>query len=106
MVTLDELNKLDIRIGTIISAQKVEGTDKLIHFEVDFGKERRSIVSGIAQYYDTSMLVGKQMPFIINLEPRTLRGITSQGMIFAVSMPESIALLMPDKTVPSGAVVR
>ncbi len=106
MISIDDFSKLEIKIGTILSAEKIENADKLLKLEVDFGEEKRTIVSGIAQFYKPEDLVGKQCPFIINLEPRMLRGIESQGMILAADVDSSSVLMHPDKEVPAGTKVR
>ncbi len=98
--------KLDIRIGTIISCEKVEDADKLLRLEVDFGSEKRQIISGVALVYTPDQLVGKQCPFIVNLEPRVIRGLESQGMIMAADMEGSPVLLHPDKEIPRGSIVK
>ena len=106
MITFDDFKKLDLRIGKILSVEKIEGADKLLKLEVDFGEEKRQVVAGIAQYYEAEALIGKQCPFILNLEPRILRGVESNGMILAVGVGEAPILMHPDKDVPNGSVVR
>ena len=105
MVTYDDFAKLEIRIGTITTAEKVEGADKLLKLAVDFGNEARQIVSGIAEWYTPESLVGTQSPFITNLEPRTIRGIESQGMILAAGTDEKAVLLRPVETLPNGSLI-
>ena len=113
-IAFDEFKKLRIRIGLIVGAERVEGTDKLFKLQVDFGpsagsgsrREQRQIVSGIAQFYAPEKLIGKQFPFLINLEPRIIRGIESQGMILAVDVEGKAVLLKPVKKVPTGSNVR
>lgn len=87
MISIDDFKKLEIRIGKILSAEKVPETDKLLKLSVDFAEEKpRQIVSGIAVHFpDPAKLVGKSVAFAANLEPRTIRGLESQGMILAVS---------------------
>jgi methionine--tRNA ligase beta chain len=106
MISFDDFKKLDIRIGIIVSAEKVKGTDKLIKIEVDFGSEKRQIVAGIAEYFGTEYLIGKKIPVLLNLEPRSIRGIESQGMILAVDVDGKPVLLYPEKEVPPGSIVR
>jgi methionyl-tRNA synthetase len=86
MITIEDFSKIEMRIGHIVSVERVPDTDKLLHLAVDFGEEAaRSVVSGIAGYFsDPQMLVGKRCPFVTNLEPRTIRGLVSQAMIVAV----------------------
>lgn len=105
MITYDDFVKLDIRVGTIISAEQVPDTDKLLRLMVDFSEEEhRQIVSGIAQHFNPEDLVGKQATFVINLEPRTIRGVESNGMILAVG-GENFTLLHPGKEVAPGSKV-
>ncbi len=101
-ITLADFQKLDIRIGKIVSVEKVENADKLLKLEVDFGEFQRQIVSGIAEFYTPEELVGKEVPFIVNLEPRTFKGVESQGMLVAGDSPDGIFLLEPNKDVPPG----
>ncbi|QQG49824.1 MAG: hypothetical protein HZB70_03440 [Candidatus Berkelbacteria bacterium] len=108
MVTIEDWQKLDVRIGTIISAELVPETDKLVKFEIDLGSEKRQIVGGFAPSYpDPKALIGKQVPVLCNLEPRTLRGLESNGMVLAASTTEGgPAALHPDQFVANGTVVR
>jgi methionine--tRNA ligase beta chain len=106
MITYDEFRKLDIRIGTIVSAVKVQGTDKLLALEISFGTETRQLVAGIAETYQPDHLIGKEIPVLMNLEPRKIRGIVSHGMILAADADGKPVLLHPDSTVPSGSIVR
>jgi methionine--tRNA ligase beta chain len=114
MINYSDFEKLRIRIGLIVKAERVEGTDKLLKLEVDFGpaeqdserKEIRQIVSGIAEFYKPEQLINKEFTFIVNLEPRVIRGIESQGMILAASVGEKAVLLKPQKKVPAGSMVR
>ena len=106
MITYDDFRKLDIRIGTIVSAERVQGTDKLLRLEVDFGTEKRQIIAGIAETYQPEHLVGKEIPVLLNLEPRRIRGIESQGMILAADADGVPILLHPDRQVPPGSIVR
>lgn len=107
-ITIDDFAKIDIRIGTVIATERVPETDKLIKCTIDFGSSEegglgtRTIVSGIAHYRSAEELVGKQLPYVVNLEPRVIKGIESQGMLFAVGEGDNFALLQPDKQVASG----
>lgn len=106
-IVFDDFLKLDIRIGEVIAASRVEGTDKLIRCEVDFGREigSRQIVSGIALHVTAEEIVGKKFPYLINLAPRIIRGVESQGMILAVG-GEEFSLLVPlNDDLPVGASV-
>jgi len=102
-ITIDDFGKIDIRIGTIVAAERVPETDKLIKCTVDLGEEEpRTIVSGIAHLREPEDLVGKQVPYIANLAPRTIKGVESNGMLLAVGDGEAFALLHPDTNVPPG----
>lgn len=104
MITIDDLKKIEIKIGTVKSAEHVPETDKLIKLIVDFGEEQpRQIVSGIMSYVESpEELVGTQLSFVTNLEPRTIRGLESNGMLFAVGNGDSFAFLTPSRSVPPG----
>jgi len=106
MISFEEFSKLQIRIGIILEAKKIEGTDKLLKLQVDFGNEKRQIVSGIAEFYKPEQLINKEFPFVVNLKPRIIRGVESQGMILAIGTEDKIVLLKPQKKVPAGAGVR
>lgn len=104
-ISLDEFSKIEVRIGTVQSAERVPDTDKLLRLSVDFGEESgpRQIVSGIARYVeDPGELLGRQLAFVTNLEPRMIRGLESNGMLFAVGEGETFAFLTPDRPVPPG----
>ncbi len=107
MVTLEEFKRAAIRIGTVKSAERIPDTDKLLRLEVDFGEETlRQILSGIAEYIDPADLVGRQFPFITNLEPRVIRGLVSNGMLLAVGEGDTFALLSPTRPVSVGSHIR
>ncbi len=106
-ITYDDFAKVEIRIGLVVAAELVPETDKLIKCTIDFGDVgTRTIVSGIAQWKKPEDLVGKQLPYIVNLAPRMLRGVESQGMLLAASDADGVALLCPERTVSTGTVVR
>ena len=106
-ITYDDFAKLEIRIGTIEAVEAVEGADKLLKLTVDLGEDTpRQIISGIRMYFeDPQVIVGKQCPFVANLQPRVIRGLESQGMIMAASVDDLFALLNPHVTLPSGTKV-
>jgi methionyl-tRNA synthetase len=104
-ISIDEFAKIEVRVGTVVSAERVPETDKLLRLMVDFDEEAgpRQIVSGIAAYVPApESLVGRQLAFATNLAPRTLRGLESDGMLFAVGDGDSFAFLTPDRPVPPG----
>ena len=105
MISLEDFKKVEITVGKILSAEKIPETDKLLRLEVDLAEEKpRQIVSGISLYFpDCSVLVGKKCMFVANLEPRTIRGFESQGMILAVSTEDGkFSLLEPNDEIPAG----
>jgi len=106
MITFDDFKKLEIRIGRILSAEKVEKTDKLLKLEIDFGTEKRQIVAGIAESYQPEQIIGREVPVLMNLEPRSIRGVESQGMILAASVDGKPRLMHPDMEIPPGSEVR
>lgn len=106
-ISYEDFAKLDIRIGTVVAAELVPETDKLIKCTIDFGDfGTRTIVSGIAQWKQPEELVGKQLPYIVNLAPRVLRGVESQGMLLAASDENGVVLLHPEKQTSAGAKLR
>jgi methionyl-tRNA synthetase len=106
-ITYEDFAKLEIRIGTITSAEKVEGADKLLKLCVDLGTETRQLVAGIAQVFtDPSELIGSQIPVLCNLEPRTLRGLESQGMMLAADENGMPVLIRPEHNIPNGSQIR
>ncbi len=107
MINIEDFNKIEIKIGKVISAEKIPEGDKLLRLVFDFGGETRQIMSGIAESFpDPFVLVGKEMPVITNLEPRMLRGYESQGMLMAVNVDGKAVTLHPLTEVPSGSEVR
>lgn len=106
IITFEYFKKLDIRIGKILSAERVESADKLLKLEVDFAEFKRQIVAGIAQFYKPEELIGKECPFLLNLEYRRFKGVESQGMLLAVGVDDKAVLLHPDKDVPEGNLVK
>lgn len=105
IIKFSDFSKLDIRIGKILSAEKIEGADKLLKLEIDFGGEKRQVVAGLAEFFEAENLIGKEVPVIVNLEPRKLKGLESQGMILVVD-EEKPVLLVPEKEVKPGSIVR
>jgi methionine--tRNA ligase beta chain len=105
-INFDDFSKVEIRMGKVIACEKVADADKLLKLQVDFGEFQRQIVSGIALSYSPEEMVGKTLPFIVNLEFRKFKGEESQGMLMATgSSQEDIVLLEPNKDVDPGAEV-
>lgn len=111
-IEIEDFHKLDIKIGYILSAEKIENADKLLKLSVDMGEEKpRQIVSGISSYFpDPQVLIGKKCAFAANLKPRVIRGFESQGMILAVNGGEGegqfFSLLETSTNVFPGSSVR
>ncbi len=106
VVTFEEFKRMDLRVGEITAAEKVEGTDKLIKLEVDIGSEKRTMVAGIADVYDAEDLLGKKLAVIVNLKPAVIRGIESRGMILAAEIEGKARIAFFDSDIPAGAPVR
>jgi methionyl-tRNA synthetase len=106
-IQYDDFDKLDLRIGTIITAEKVAKADKLLKLEIDLGFEKRTIVSGIAQHFSPESLLDKQVIVVANLAPRKMRGIESQGMILTAEQPDGkLILVNPDSFATNGSNVK
>ena len=106
VVEFDDFMKCDFRVGTVLECKKVPKTDKLLQFLIDDGLEKRTIISGIAQWYKPEDLVGKQVCFIANLAPRKLKGIVSQGMILsAEDLEGNLSLIQPASKVEPGSQI-
>jgi methionyl-tRNA synthetase len=106
-IAFEDFSKMDIRLGTIISAQKVEKADKLLQLTVDTGLDQRTIVSGIAQYYSPEEVIGKTVAVLLNLAPRKIRGIESQGMILmAENESGDLSFMSPEKAFLAGGEIR
>ncbi len=106
-ITYDTFASLDMRVGTILSVTPVPETDKLLQLMVDCGEAApRQIISGIRHYFeDIATLVGKQAVFLVNLEPRVIKGLTSQGMLLAADHETAFALLTVSQPLPPGTRV-
>ncbi len=106
-VSFDDFQRMDIRVSTIVEAERVPKTKKLLRLTVDTGIDRRQIVSGIAEFYEPETLVGKQVLVLVNLEPRELKGILSQGMILmGEDGAGKLTLLQPVEKTPNGSQVK
>ena len=106
-ISFDDFTKMDIRLGTILEAEKVEKADKLLKLTVDTGIDKRTIVSGIAEHYSPEEIVGKTVQVLLNLEPRKIRGIESQGMVLmAEDENGTLSFLVPEKGFTAGGGVR
>ncbi len=112
-ISIDDFLKVEIKLGTVVSVTEMEGSDKLYRLVVDFNeldvegnKKHRNVFSGIKKYVTPDELIGKQFPFVVNLEPRKMMGEYSEAMILAASAEDTFALLTPTNTLPNGTQLR
>ena len=105
MIKFEDFQKLDLRVGKIVEAERVEGSEKLIKLKVNIGEEERQLVAGIGKVYSPEDLIEKEIIVLANLEPKVLFGIESQGMLLAAEDGDTVSLLMPDKEVKPGSRV-
>lgn len=105
MITIDDFEKIELRVGTVLEAEEVPGSEKLIKQIVDFGElGQRQILSGIKQWYKPEQLVGKQFVYCTNLEPRMMMGLQSQGMILASDGKKPMPLKPSGKVLPGAKI--
>ncbi len=105
-IEYDDFAKMDIRVGTILAAEKVAKTKKLLKLTIDTGIDQRTIVSGIAEYYKPEEIIGKQVSVLVNLAPKALKGIESQGMILmAENLDGSLSFISPEKPIKPGGTI-
>lgn len=106
MITFEEFKKMDLRIAEVLEANPHPKADKLLVLKVKAGEEEKQLVAGIKAFYKAEALLGKQIIIVNNLEPATIRGVESQGMLLAVQDEKGISLLIPDRAVSAGSQVR
>lgn len=105
-ITMEDLEKIDVRVGTIVSVDDIPDSRTLVRLTVDFGDEQRTILAGMkGEREDPAEIEGRQALFVVNLEPRTMMGIESQGMLFDIGYADGITpvLAVPERPVPNGA---
>ncbi len=105
-ISFDDFTKLDIRVGLIIDAEKIEKADKLLKLTIDTGLDKRTVVSGIAQHYSPEQIVGKKVSVLLNLEPRKIRGVESHGMILMAEDEGKLCFILPSENVKPGSEIR
>ncbi len=103
VIGIEDFLKVDLRVAKVLSAERVEGSEKLLKLQISLGNEERTIVAGISKYYTPEELVGKKIVIVANLKPRKIFGITSQGMLLAASDGENFSLIVPDRDIKEGA---
>lgn len=104
--TIDDVGKLGLRIATVVLAEPVSGSEKLLRLEVDLGDEQRQVLAGIAKSYAPDALIGKQVVIVSQLAPRSLMGLESQGMVLCANGENGPVLLQPLELVASGATIQ
>jgi len=105
-IAYDDFAKLDLRVGAVAAAARVEGSGKLLTLTIDLGGESRTLVAGIGDAYAPEALIGRRIVVLANLQPKTIRGIQSQGMLLAADADGKAFILTVDECVPAGARVR
>jgi len=105
-ITIDDFKKLDFRVAEILSAEPHPNADRLYVLKVKVGESTKQIVAGIRAHYTAEELPGKKVIIVNNLQPVILRGVESQGMLLASSNPEALALVIPEKPMADGSVVK
>ena len=105
-ISIDDFSKLELRVATITAVAPHPNADRLLVLQIDLGSERRQLVAGIRAHYQPEDLVGKQIIVVANLQPATMRGVASQGMLLAASDYQGrLAIVTPEKPVSNGAAV-
>jgi len=104
LIDFDDFKKIDLRIGKIIEAEKVDKSEKLLKFLVDLGEEKKVIVSGVSEFYSSEEMLDKEVVVVLNLKPRTIFGIESQGMILFANNAKPI-ILKPEEYVGPGTII-
>ena len=112
-MNIDDFKKVQLRVATVMSAERVEGSDKLVKLQLDAGdvnetgeRQARQVIAGVGKAYDPAELAGKQVVIIANLEPRMLMGLESNGMLLAANGEAGPVFLTPEKPVPPGATIQ
>ena len=106
MINYEQFSQIELRIATVVSAERVEGSDKLLCIRVSLGAEKRQIIAGIGRKYAPEELIGKQIVMVANLEPRMLMGMESRGMLLAGDSPDGPVVLVPGQEVPTGTKIK
>ena len=103
-ISIDDFSKVELRVAQILVAERIPNADKLLRLEVDLGYEKRQILAGIAPYYEPEKLIGRKIVIVANLAPRKMRGLESNGMLLAASLPDGAPVLASFlEEVPLGA---
>jgi methionyl-tRNA synthetase len=106
LIGIEDFGKVELRVGSIVSAERVEKSDKLIKLSVDIGTEKRQVVAGIGKSYSPEALIGKSVVIVANLKPAKLMGVESQGMLLAASGGDGLSVVTLDREIKPGAKVK
>jgi methionine--tRNA ligase beta chain len=106
MIKFEDFTKLEMKIGTVVEAEKVEGSDNLLKTIIDFGDEKRQVVAGFGFKYSPEDILGKQVPVVLNIEPAEIRGVKSEGIFVALDAFGEPVLLLPEKPVKNGSILK
>jgi methionyl-tRNA synthetase len=108
VITIEDFQKIELHVATVLAAERVPGADKLLKLQIDVGNEQRQLVAGIAKHYSPEELVGKQIVVVTNLQPAVIRGVESNGMLLAASTDDQahLALVTLQRPVPNGSRVK
>lgn len=107
MITFDEFSKLELKVGTVVEAEDIEGSEKLIKLKVDVGEENpRQVLAGVKQWFKPEEFIGKQVIVVTNLEPKVMMNLKSQGMMLAADSKKGPIFLTVPKKVPPGTKIR
>lgn len=102
MITFEDFEKIDLRLAKIISAERVDGSEKLLKIQAEIGEEKRQIIAGIGKFYAPEDLINKTIVVVANLEPRMMMGLESQAMLLAVKDGENLSVIVSEKQMLSG----
>jgi len=107
LISFDQFKNIDLRVAKVLTAERVENTDKLLRLEVEVGEEKRQIVAGMAEFLTPESMIGKLVVVVANLQPAKIRGLESQGMLLAAENDSGeLSLLTVDKEIGTGAKIR
>ncbi len=106
MITIEDFAKLELKVAVVLEAKAHPDADRLLVLTVDTGTEKKEVVAGISQHYKPEELVGKKVVLVNNMQPATLRGVVSNGMILAAKDGEHLSLVVPERPVAPGSTVR
>ena len=107
MINYDDFSKIELKVAKVLTAERVEGSEKLLKLQIDLGTEQRQLIAGIGKAYQPEDVVGKNIVIVANLEPRKLMGLESQGMLLAASEPDGLPILLtPDKEISAGSGIK